>query len=452
MGSKPTSTALPVTSQLTFADILPTFDGMKRKQRSKPLVEKTGNCIVRIYKRTRKKANPELGKRFVFDVADYTSGKRVFRSFADEGPARKEAKRIADSLATGQATAAAVTNTQAASLGRALELIRPTGASLEYAASVFAKVWELIGDRAIEAAQFFDRHDAGKITAKLVPEVVTELLQVKTQRTKKGRAASPRYLKDLKNRLGRFATDNAVDIGSVTTADVQRWIDNLKIDGKSPAPQTARNYRTVLYTLFQFAEARGYIFKGGNPVQATEHIATNGGSNNEIFTPDEMTKLLKNASRDFLPVLAIGAFAGLRAAEIERLEWSDLSRVPGFIEISAEKAKNASRRLVPILPNLAKWLALPTYANEKGAIWKHHANDLRDTRAETVKAAGVPWRDNGLRHSFCSYRLAETQDAAKVSLEAGNSPKMVFKHYRELVTPEAAKAWFAIQPESEGAK
>jgi len=51
-----------------------------------------------------------------------------------------------------------------------------------------------------------------------------------------------------------------------------------------------------------------------------------------------------------------------------------------------------------------------------------------------------------LRHSFISYRVAETQDVAKVSLEAGNSPQMIFQHYRELVRPEAAKVWFAIVP------
>ena len=59
---------------------------------------------------------------------------------------------------------------------------------------------------------------------------------------------------------------------------------------------------------------------------------------------------------------------------------------------------------------------------------------------------GFEWRHNALRHSFCSYRLAEVKSAAQVSLEAGNSPQMVFRHYRELVTEQEAKAWFAITP------
>ena len=53
---------------------------------------------------------------------------------------------------------------------------------------------------------------------------------------------------------------------------------------------------------------------------------------------------------------------------------------------------------------------------------------------------------NGLRHSFCSYRLAVTKSAVQVALEAGNSPKMLFENYRELVTEKDALAYFGILP------
>ena len=56
------------------------------------------------------------------------------------------------------------------------------------------------------------------------------------------------------------------------------------------------------------------------------------------------------------------------------------------------------------------------------------------------------WKHNALRHSFISYRVAETGDVPKVALEAGNSPAMIFAHYRELVTADDALQWFAIAP------
>jgi hypothetical protein len=56
------------------------------------------------------------------------------------------------------------------------------------------------------------------------------------------------------------------------------------------------------------------------------------------------------------------------------------------------------------------------------------------------------WKHNGLRHSFISYRVAAIKNVAQVALEAGNSPAMIFSNYRELVTPQDAKGWFAIVP------
>ena len=37
---------------------------------------------------------------------------------------------------------------------------------------------------------------------------------------------------------------------------------------------------------------------------------------------------------------------------------------------------------------------------------------------------------------------------AQVALEAGNSPRMVFSNYRELVRPKDAEAWFGLTPAS----
>ena len=56
------------------------------------------------------------------------------------------------------------------------------------------------------------------------------------------------------------------------------------------------------------------------------------------------------------------------------------------------------------------------------------------------------WKPNALRHSYASYRLADVKDAARVALEMGNSPSMLFRNYRELVTEQQAQEWFALTP------
>jgi hypothetical protein len=229
---------------------------MKREQaHSKPETVKVGNVTVSIYKRQRPTA---IGKRrIIFEVADYTNGIRRLRGFSEHADARKEAEKIARQLSSGDATAATMRNSEAASYGRSTELLRPTGAALELAASVYAKCYEILGsDRMIEAATFFKRHGAGEVTRKPVAEVVAELIAAKEARGK-----SLRYIGDLRSRLTRFAESFAVDVSTITTADVQRYLDGLKLSA-----QTAKNFRTVLHTLFSFAESRGYVFKGGNPV------------------------------------------------------------------------------------------------------------------------------------------------------------------------------------------
>jgi integrase len=166
----------------------------------------------------------------------------------------------------------------------------------------------------------------------------------------------------------------------------------------------------------------------------------------EIFTVDELSSLLEAANctaPDVLPLLAIGAFAGLRDAEIKRLDWNEVDLARGHIEIKAAKAKSARRRIVPISPNLAAWLR--PYAGIKGRLAPVGARKKLD---RIRKAACLTrWPKNGLRHSFASYRLAAIQDAPRVASELGHtSPQMLYSTYRELVLPEEAERYWKIAP------
>ena len=166
----------------------------------------------------------------------------------------------------------------------------------------------------------------------------------------------------------------------------------------------------------------------------------------EIFTVDELTDLLNAAATrapEVVPMLAIGAFAGVREAEIKRLNWSEVDQRRGHIEIKSSKAKSARRRIVEIRPNLCEWLR--PYAELTGSVVPVNPRKKLDL---VRKAAGLArWPQNGLRHSFASYRLAATHDAPRVASELGHtSPKMLYSTYRELVLPEEAKRYWLISP------
>ena len=145
-----------------------------------------------------------------------------------------------------------------------------------------------------------------------------------------------------------------------------------------------------------------------------------------------------------MPYLAIGAFAGLRHAELMRLDWSDVKLGQGHIEITAGKAKTAQRRIVPIQKNLAAWLK--PRAHDRGHLCSGDGSRFLNKVTAIARQCQIPWPHNGLRHSFASYRLAQCKNAAEVSLEMGNTPRMIFQHYRELVTPANAAKWWQINP------
>jgi integrase len=256
---------------------------------------------------------------------------------------------------------------------------------------------------------------------------------------------APAYLADLRKRLTRFCQDfGSRSIASIAIDELDNWLRDLPLSPKSRA-----NYRANIGVLFSYAEQRGIVDR--NPILRTARPKLIDRPP-EIFTVDELRALLETAqctAPDVLPMLAIGAFAGVRDAEIKRLDWHEVNVARGHIEIKGAKAKSARRRIIPIQPNLAAWLR--PYRGMKGSVVPEGARGKLDRVRE---AAGLlKWPNNGLRYSFASYRLAAIHDAPRVSAELGHtSPQMLYGTYRELVLPEEAERYWKISPAVEAGK
>jgi len=415
-----------------------------------PMVVKRGHTIVKIY------LTPTNGCDS-FTVVHYLGEKRIRKSFGDLGLAKQEAERVANSLSTGELNALTLTNHDSLAFVRAIEALKPTGVPIELAAIQFAEAHKLLeGTSLLEAVRFFVRHHPHNRLKKTVPQVVLELIEAK-----EADRMSDVYVKDLNGRLGRFAQAFKGEISLVTSSEIEDFLRGLKDQGKDASRKgkplsgkSRNNYRRAIATLFYFAESRGYAPRGLAPIEAVS-VAKEEDYDIEIFTPSEMMAVLEHAEPALIPFLAIGAFAGLRHAEIQRLDWAEVRLEDGFIEVKASKAKTASRRLVPIQDNLKAWLtphkqaqgSVCDYANmSKQLMWLAELVDGK--MKEQDPKAGFAWKHNALRHSFISYRVAQTQEVAKVALEAGNSPRMIFSNYRELVRPVDAQKWFSVTPAS----
>jgi integrase len=211
----------------------------------------------------------------------------------------------------------------------------------------------------------------------------------------------------------------------IKSHEIDAWLRGI---GKSA--RTRNSTLTSIRTFFSWAKSVSYLPKNQETEAEAVPKVRVGDTEAEIFTPAEMQKLLAAATAELIPFLALGGFAGFRTAEIGRLDWTAVDFDRRIITIRAGQAKTASRRIVPMSENLAAWL-LP-HCQSGGAI----VSAVEPYRGATAlaKRIGVRWPQNVLRHSFISYRLALVQNVQQVALEAGNSPAIIFKHYRELVT------------------
>jgi len=397
----------------------------------------------------------------IYTVAYYAGTKRVRQKFSDLAKARREAELIAIKLANGETEALKLTGGDRADYVRAMQKLHAWKPDVDLNLAVtdyVAAVRRLPENVSLsEVIEFFlKRHPIG-LPAKTVREVVNELIASKDSAGK-----SDVYIKDLTLRLGAFADKFNILISTVTGAQIETYIRGLKTSNSDESQRrqlsgrTQNNIRRLISTLFKFAIKRGYLPKDHDEISGVEKATVDSGEI-EVFNPAELQKLFAacltpvkergkwRTREEMIPYLAIAAFCGLRAAEIMRLDWSEihLTGAERFVEVKAGNAKTASRRTVPISENCAAWLE--RYAKPSGPVINLSRAD-KQLFLYLAGKSGVKWKHNGLRHSFISYRLAVVKDVGQVSLEAGNSPQMVFKHYRQLVRESEAQEWFAILP------
>ena len=284
-----------------------------------------------------------------------------------------------------------------------------------------------------DAARFFMRHHGRGLEGKHVADAVEAF---KAEKRAEGR--SELYLDDLRYRLDSFAKAFNVEVRQLTPADVRDFLGELKFSARS-----FNNHRRALQTFFNFCQSRGWLSREADLLEGIGKRRETP-ADIEVFTAAELRKILHAATPKAATCIALQAFAGVRSEELLRLTWTDLERRKGFIEITAGKAKTAQRRLIPIAPNLAEWLADAPRVGQR--VWPHSKPFLFEAMRNATAKALVAWKANGLRHSFITYRLAATKDVAEVALEAGNSAAMIFRHYRELATEAEAADWFGILP------
>lgn len=333
------------------------------------------------------------------------AGRRVQRFFDDEQSAREYLHDL-----RGYGAVAALTAAERAEFAAARERLKLSGATIG------------------QAVEFFIGHHRPAVRKSLA-DGVRECILAKVRS-----GVRARYAQQFGYVLNAFIKDREAElVSSVESLHVEEFI-------AKPAWSQWRR-KTVLAdlsTFFAFALKRGWCVR--SPVAAVEPVRVEDKPP-AILTPGQVADLFAEcAKRDcgLIPYFTLAVFAGIRPAEALRLRWEHVQIDRGFVEVTADRSKTRQRRIVQLSANAAAWLRLG--GDLPVVNWQRRFRKI-------TRKAGVPWSQDCLRHSFASYHLAAHGSADKTATQLGHeSTAMLFRHYRELVTPEAAREFWAIFP------
>jgi len=256
--------------------------------------------------------------------------------------------------------------------------------------------------------------------------------------SKQDKGLSRRHLQDLKNRLGKFTSFAGEKTASeIKPEQIEHWLQDFRGENHN-------NYLRRLHALFNYGIKRGYLAE--NPANAIDKVKV-ADMEPVIFAPEEIEALLNAVPDRAVPYFAIGAFAGLRPREIERLDWADIHLEEGYIRVRPKVAKTASNRLVDIQPNLRAWLLPMT--RESGHVTTPNLRKIRE--AAQCKIGLTQWLQDGLRHSYASYHLAHFSNLNSLTTQMGHTnTKLIFRHYRRVVSKAQAVDYWGIFPRVDG--
>lgn len=364
-----------------------------------------------VYKRTHRSG--QVG--YLVDLGQI-NGRRARKTF----PTKQEADAFALKARIerqNEGTAAfALSQETKVSTAKCLAKLAPYGATLD------------------EAVDYYVEHVLRYRNAPTVAEIVAKM---ETDASAAGRRENT--VKEIRNRLGRFAAVFGTRrLSTITLPELEGYLTNPTLSARSRV-----NDAVKVSQLYNFAVIRGWA-----DVNLAEKVSRPMPEDKEpgIFRPEQAASVLEHAPEfDLLTYVALGLFAGLRATETQRLDWSAVRLGERSIIIGAEVAKKRTRRVVEINDTLADWLA--PYVKERGPV-VDPINQRKRLDSLKAKVKIEPWPENGLRHSFGSYHLAAYGDAIKTAAQMGHrDPGVLHAHYKALVTKAEAERFWALRPD-----
>ncbi|MGA2175097.1 MAG: hypothetical protein ABSH38_08970 [Verrucomicrobiota bacterium] len=423
--------------------------GTRRKPARRPSFDVKRDSV-----RVHVRFSPQKIGRYWYEswIVEYSfRGERIRERCSTERKAKACADAAATKLAHGDMQALELRGEDRRIYLAAVAQLEGLQIRLDVAAREYAEAKRIAKNADLRnVAGFYQKYARTKLKPVTVPELVKEMI-TNLELDKRG----DYHVRDLEVRLGRFATDFPCQITDIVTDQIENWLRGLKSLAKGARRggalkgRSRNNYRNAIVELFNYAKKHGYLPKDlSTEASSVNRVSEADKRENEIFLPKQIDELLSLAPLHLIPSMAIKAFSGVRTEEIAFMEWKHVHfrRGKGYIILPKSITKKRRRRIMPILPNLRKWI--DPFEGLTGRICAQWSTPQGVFQAwdRFAKKRNIPAGANRFRNSYISYRVAQTSDSKKVALETGNSEEVIMEDYLELTTPEDAARWFKTSP------
>lgn len=261
--------------------------------------------------------------------------------------------------------------------------------------------------------------------------------------------ARPRYIENCTGFAARFARGREQQpVSQIGLPEIKAWLAAGDGENGPYTGWTYNTYRDRLRSFYSHCATHNLVSESpidGKklPKQQIDFVHPS------CFTPAQVRQALQwivTNDTDLLAWFVLATFQGTRPEELDRLSWEQIDLDRGLMRVEASQAKDRRPRLNHLHPTCVAWLRVAREHNSPLG-WDTYAR-LRRMTPLRVALGFTEWPHDICRHTFGSYYTELFHDVAKTSLEMGNSPKIVLRNYRELVTPEACAEFWALTPES----
>lgn len=245
-----------------------------------------------------------------------------------------------------------------------------------------------------------------------------------------GRSLSKQYVNDVHRFLGAFSGSCNVHLSTLTHAII---MDHVKHLGGSETTQW--NRWNAINSFIKWAVDHGMM----EPLKGRPRMSKPKPERISIYTPEQIEEIIAAWPEEDLIMLYLGGAFGVRTSEIFRMTADSLKE--GGIVLDGGETKTGNRRVIPYL-HVGRDRMLELCEMRGGEVYGRKTA-LGVQFSKIASRVGVPWITNGLRHSWCSYQLAISENVDQTALYAGNSRGMLYNHYLAMATKDDAERYFA---------